>query len=242
MGRWEGWRWMLLAGRLVSSCLLVEEVAVVGTETMTGDKEGASNHDRITWSTEPRKGRTCVRSRMVAPRGGTTKMVTMATAKAARCGVEVPVPILLQVRFMAEVATRGKSQEMREGAARADRVVVEGVEAPPLRPLHHRPVVAAAAAAAAAVRRADAEGVDAVAGVQEGADVGEIVHLAAGEIGEDVADVGRPPAVVQVQVAAAAAAVAVPIPRRHLPRHRGRNLGVARSAVEAEAHRVSLRG
>ena len=241
MGRWEGWRWMLLAGRLVSSCLLVEEVAVVGTETMIGDKEGASNHDRITWSTEPRKGRTCVRSRMVAPRGGTTKMVTMATAKAARCGVEVPVPILLQVRFMAEVATRGKSQEMREGAARADRVVVEGVEAPPLRPLHHRPVVAAAAAAA--VRRADAEGVDAVAGVQEGADVGEIVHLAAGEIGEDVADVGRPPAVVQVQVAAAAAAaVAVPIPRRHLPRHRGRNLGVARSAVEAEAHRVSLRG
>lgn len=126
----------------------------------------------------------------------------------------------------------------REGAARADRVVAEGVEAPPLRPLHRRPVAAAVA------RRADVGGAYAVAGLREGADVGKNDHLAAGEIGEDVADVGRPPVVVQVQVAAAGAAavVAVPIPRHHLPRHRGRNLGVARSAVEAEAHRVYLRG
>ena len=85
-------------------------------------------------------------------------------------------------------------------------------------------------------------------GLREGADVGKNDHLAAGEIGENVADVGRPPVVVQVQVAAvgaaaaAAAVVAVPIPHRHLPRRRGRNLGVARSAVEAEAHRVYLRG
>ena len=133
----------------------------------------------------------------------------------------------------------------REGAARADRVVAEGVEAPPLRPLHRRPV---AVAAAAVVRRADVGGADAVVGLREGADVGKNDHLAAGEIGEDVADVGRPPVVVQVQVAAvgaaaaAAAVVAVPIPHRHLPRRRGRNLGVARSAVEAEAHRVYLRG
>lgn len=131
----------------------------------------------------------------------------------------------------------------REGAARADRVVAEGVEAPPLRPLHRRPVAAAAAAVA---RRADVGGAYAVAGLREGAEMGKNDHLAAGEIGEDVADVGRPPVVVQVQVAAAGAAaaavVAVPIPRHHLPRHRGRNLGVARSAVEAEAHRVYLRG
>ena len=81
-------------------------------------------------------------------------------------------------------------------------------------------------------------------GLREGADVGKNDHLAADEIGEDVADVGRPPVVVQVQVAAAAAAAAgaVPIPHRHLPQRRGRNLGVARSAVEAEAHRVYLRG
>ena len=136
----------------------------------------------------------------------------------------------------------------REGAARADRVVAEGVKAPPLRPLHRRPV---AAAAAAVVRRADVGGADAVVGLREGADVGKNDHLAAGEIGENVADVGRPPVVVQVQVAAVgavgaaaavAAVVAVLIPHRHLPRRRGRNLGVARSAVEAEAHRVYLRG
>ena len=147
---------MPLADRLESSCLLEEEVAVAGTETMIGDKEGASNLDRIIWSTEPRQGRTFVRSRMVAQRGGTRKMVTMAATKAARYGVVVPVPILLRVRLMAEVATRRKYQEMpKEGAARADRVE-EGVGAHHLlRPLRHRPVVAAAAAAAAAARRAD---------------------------------------------------------------------------------------
>lgn len=76
-------------------------------------------------------------------------------------------------------------------------------------------------------------------GVREAADVGEVVHLAAGEVGEDVG-VGRPPVALQAQVAAPAAAViAVPIPRHH---HPSRNLGIARSAVEVEVHRVSLRG
>ena len=90
--------------------MLEEEVVVVGTGTMIGDKGGASKLGRITWSIERRQGRTFVRSRTVAPRGGTTKMVTVATAKAAKYGVEVPVPILLQVRLMAEVTTREKYQ------------------------------------------------------------------------------------------------------------------------------------
>lgn len=43
MGRWEGWRWMLLADRPESSCLLEEEVVVVGTGTMIGDKGALQN-------------------------------------------------------------------------------------------------------------------------------------------------------------------------------------------------------
>ena len=184
-------------------------------------------------------------------------MATLATMKSAGrsnmsghawYGVEVPVLILPVplVRLMAELATRNKSQAItREAAAIVDQVAGE-VEAPPAvrrrRPLHHLP---AAAAAAAAVRKANAGGVDVVVEVREGADAKEIVHLVAGETGEDVVDVGRPPVVVQAQVAAAAAAaavVAVPIPRHHHPRRRGRNLGIARSAVGVEAHRVSPRG
>ena len=224
---------------------------------MIGGREGASNLVRITWSIELRQGRTFVRSRTVEQRGGTTKMATLATTKSAdtdnmsghaRYGVEVPVLILLVplVRLMAELATLRKYQAItREAAAIVDQVAGE-VEAPPEvrrpRPLHHLP--AAAAAAAAAVRKANAGGVDVVVEVREGADVGEIVHLVAGKTGEDAVDVGRPPVVVQAQVAAAAAAavVAVRIPRHHHPRRRGRNLGIARSAVGVEAHRVSPRG
>ena len=217
-------------------------VAVVGTETMIGDREDDSDLGRIIWPTEPRQGRIFARSRMVARRGGTMRMTrTMMTSNdtdnmngPARYGVGVRVLILpLSRPHAARVMRKNHPRMIPAGdAVRANReaIVEARLRLPPprLRHLLHRP--------AAAVKKVGAEGVvDAAVGAQEGAGGREVALLAAGEIGEAVAGAGRPP-VVQAQVAAA-----VPVPRLPPPRRRGLDLGVAKSVVGVTAPRASPR-
>mmetsp|Transcript_29148 Transcript_29148/g.84736 ORF Transcript_29148/g.84736 Transcript_29148/m.84736 type:complete len:217 (-) Transcript_29148:1697-2347(-) len=141
-------------------------------------------------------------------------------------GVRVLIPPLLRPQ-VARAMRRNHPGILAEDAVRA---VVEArrrrLLPPPRRHLLHRP-------AAAAVKRVGAKGVvDVVVGAQEGSGAGKVARLAAGEMGEVVVGIRRPP-VVRVQVGTVAAVVPLPLPPHPRRRLRGLDLGVARSVAGA---------